>query len=346
VKLCQRWLVCAATVAAFVFAGHSAVADRATPIRVEPGADPQLYCSRVQAAFTSEDFSTLEATAERARSLQIHFRGGETELQVFYEAFEKESCTQVYGYLGEPAGKTRVAILEDWLGQKPESLTARIANAVVWEEYAWTGRSHGYANEVSQAQWALFAERAKRAAQFMRNVDPTRDAQAYLVLLDLARDLNLPRPQIDIVFRRAHEHFPAYLPYYTAYAYLVLPKWFGAPGDLAEYTRSLLVDPGGEDGAIAYARVAERLSWEKDVPDTYRDAGLTWVDVKHGFALRERKYGLDKNAWISLCYFAALAGDRSAAREAFRHVTHLEYWPKGEKRDFYLTVLPWLMERD
>jgi len=335
----------AAATVALIGASVAAAGDSA-PIKLDPGADPAEFCRAVQAAFTREDFDALEATADRARSLATHFPGGKAELQVFYEAFSKEACTQYYGSLSETAGQARVTLVEHWLGQKPESLTARIASATVWEQYAWTGRGNGYSNQVSQVQWEVFGDRVKRAAQFMRNVDPARDAHAYLVLLDLARDFSLPRPQIDTVFRQAHEHFPSYLAYYTTYADVILPKWFGAPGDIAEYTKSLLSDPGGDDGAMAYARVAERLSWGGELADIYRDAGLTWPDVQRGFALRESKYGLDKYAWISLCYFAALAGDRNAARDAFRHVSHLQDWPKGGRHDFYLYVLPWLMQRD
>jgi hypothetical protein len=335
-----------AAILALGLGGHAIQAEEAAPIRLDPTIDAVTYCNSVQAAFTRGDFDALEATAVRARALATHFPGGAAELQVFYEAFAKETCTQFYSDLSDTAGKTRVAIVERWLGQKPDSLTAQIASAIVWQEYAWTGRGTGYSNQVSQAQWAVFSDRVKHAGQFMRNVDPTQDAQAYLVLIDLARDFNLKRPQIEPIFRQAHAHFPGYLAYYSAYASLLLPKWFGAPGDLADYTKSLLADPGGDDGAMAYSRVAERLSWENDIADIYRDAGLTWADVQHGFALRESKYGLDKNAWISLCYFAALAGDRAAAREAYRHITHLEYWPKGGRHDFYLYVLPWLFERD
>jgi hypothetical protein len=325
---------------------NGAVAGDPAPIKLDPAADPAEFCRAVQAAFTREDFGALEATAERARALTTHFPGGKAELEVFYDSFSKESCTQYYDSLSETAGKSRVALVERWLGEKPDSLTARIASAIVWEQFSWTSRGNGYANTVSQAQWAVFSDRVKTAAQFMRNVDPTRDAHAYLVLLDLARDFNLPRPQIDTVFRQAHDRFPTYLAYYTTYAVLILPKWFGAPGDMADYTHSLLGDPGGDDGAMAYSRVAERLSWEADIADIYRYAGLNWADVQRGFALRESKYGLDKYAWISLCYFAALAGDRGAAREAFRHVSRLEDWPKGGRHDFYLYVLPWIMQRD
>jgi hypothetical protein len=342
-----RFLVSVMAAAAATLSGtSSAVAGDPGPIKLDPGADPAEFCRAVQAAFTHEDFDALEATAGRARSLATHFPGGKAELQVFYEAFSKEACTQYYDSLSETAGQARVELVGRWLGQKPDSPTARIASATVWEQYAWTGRGTGYSNQVSQVQWEVFADRVKRAAQFMHNVDPARDAQAYLVLLDLARDFSLPRPQIDAVFREAHTRFPTYLAYYAAYANMILPKWFGAPGDMAEYTKSLLADPGGDDGAMAYSRVAERLSWGGELADIYRDAGLTWPDVQHGFALRESRYGLDKYAWISLCYFAALAGDRSAARDAFRHVSHLEEWPKGGRHDFYLYVLPWLMQRD
>jgi hypothetical protein len=339
------WFALLAACVAVVLPGHSACAEDASPIRLDPATDAAAYCSRVQAAFTREDFASLEATAERARPLATHLLGGKAELQVFYESFARGACNQTYIYLTEETGQTRAALAERWLGAYPNSSTAKIASAMIWSQFAWTARSGGYANEVSQEQWARFADRAKHAAQFMRSIDPNNDAQAYVVLLDLARELGIPRPNIDTIFRRARDRFPAYLAYYAEYADILTPKWFGQPGEIADYVKSLLSDPGGDVGAMAYASAAARLSWDLGSPDIYRDTGLAWEDVKRGFALRESRGGLDKHAWISLCYYATMAGDRSAAREAFRHVTHIDEWPVGGTHEFFNVVLPWLMDR-
>jgi hypothetical protein len=340
-----RLIICIGIVTALLGAGD-AVARDAAPVQLDPGEAPERFCSRVQAALTREDFDTLEATAGRARPLTTRLPGGKLELQVFYESFSKEDCTQYYGYVSDPVAKARIATVEHWLQQKPDSLTAKLANAIMWEQFAWTARGTGYANQISREQWALFAERSRRAAQFMRDVDPTRDAHAYVVLLRLARDFSLRRPQIDAIYHQARQHFPNYLLYYYDYANLILPKWFGAPGEIADFAKSLLSDPGGDIGAMAYSQVAERLAWEFQGRDIYRENGLTWVDVQRGFAVREHQNGLDKWAWIALCYYATQAGDRVAAREAFRHVTHLDYWPNGGQHAFYLEILPWIMERE
>jgi hypothetical protein len=343
----MRRLCSAGAVAiAMLFVGYPGFAEDVAPIRLEATTDAPTFCSRVQAAFTREDFGSLEATAERARSLEKRFPGSRTELQVFYESFAKEFCNQPYIYLTVDTGKARVALAEHWLGQRPDSPAARIVSAMIWNQYAWAARGRGFSKEVSAEQWATFSERVKRAAQFMLPIDPDGDAQAYDVLLNLARDLGVPRPQIDIIFRRARQRFPGYLAYYADYATILLPIWFGQPGELSDYLRSLLTEPGGDLGSIAYSRTAERLSFDIGSPNIYRDAGLTWEDLRHGFALRQSRDGLDKRAWTSLCYYAALAGDRAAAREAYRHVGHIDEWPVGGVSDFFLRVLPWIMERD
>jgi len=345
-SLLVRGIGALAAVTILLGTGGFAVARAAAPIPAAPGESAAQFCARVQAAFTREDFDALEATAERARSLATWLLGGKAELQVFYESLQNEDCTQYYAYVSDPTAKARIAVVEHWLQQKPESLTAKLASAILWDQYAWTGRGAGFANAVSQQQWALFRERAQRAAQFARNVDPARDPQAYVLLLNLARDLGLPRLQIDRLYDQARRHFPTYQPYYPVYANLILPKWFGAPGDIAGFTQSLLSDPGGDTGAVAYARVAERLAWDFWGSDIYREYGLSWADVQHSFAVRERLYGLDQWAWIALCYYAVAAGERDAARDAFRHVTHLQYWPNGGRGVFYLTVLPWIMSAE
>ena len=44
---------------------------------------------------------------------------------------------------------------------------------------------------------------------------------------------------------------------------------------------------------------------------------------------------------------AAIARDRPAARDALRHISHLDQWPNTEgNAKSYVNVLPWLMQRD
>jgi hypothetical protein len=144
VTLRRRWFARLAAAAAFAFAGHSVCANDPDPIPLDPGTDAAAYCSRVQAAFTREDFGVLEATAERARSLTTHFRGGKAELQVFYESFARVGCNQTYLFLTEDSGRARTTLAEHWLAEKPDSMTAKIASAMIWSEFAWSGRGRGY----------------------------------------------------------------------------------------------------------------------------------------------------------------------------------------------------------
>jgi hypothetical protein len=316
------------------------------PIPFNRDADPMAFCRSVQYAVATEQFASLEATAKAARSLQDWFPGGETELHAFYVAFRAEQCGPENGTESDAAA-ARIQHLEHWLARKSDPLTASIALAETWEDYAWIGRGRDFANTVSQDQWRVFGQRARTAAGYMKTLDPSRDPQAYLVLLDLARDFNVPRPQIDALFAAARKAFPTYIHYYSTYANLLEPKWFGRPGDLARYIRSLLADPGGDAGAVAYSRAAEYLVW--DLPpavDVYADLGLDWKDVQHAFAVREQRYGLNQYGRIVLCYFAFAAGDRGAARAAFRGITHLNSWPNGGMHDFYLTALPWIMAKE
>ena len=331
-----------ATLAAF----SAAADDDAALIHFDATTDSREYCRMVLNALTREDFGILEATAARGRSLENRFPGSKTELQVFYQSFVKDSCGQRYVGLTEEVGKARIALAQRWREEMPDSLTAKVASARLWQQYAWVGRGGGFANEVSPAEWETFSDRLKQSADLMRTVDPDRDPEAYLLLLNLSRDFSLPLPQIDAIFQRAHQRFPTYLAYYADYASLLLPEWFGQPGDLADYMKSLLGDPGGDLGAIAYARAAERLAWDMGSSTIYRDAGMTWDDVRHGFALRESRDGLDKSGWITLCYYAVMAGDRDAARAAYSHVSEIDEWPVGGTQQFFLEVLPWIMARD
>jgi hypothetical protein len=329
-----------------MLAACQAWADDAAPLRFDVATNLRDFCSLAQDAFAREDFAVLESTARRARALKNRFPGSKTELQVFYEAFAKDSCSQTYIYMSEDVGKARVTLAEHWLAQKPDSSTAKIASAMIWNQFAWAGRGRGYANEVSNEQWAIFGERMKRAAEFIRAVDPDQDAQAYGVLLNLARDFQVPRAQLDAIYQHAYRRFPDYFAYYADYATILLPKWFGQPGEIVGYLKSLLTDPGGDIGVMAYARAAERLSFDMHSPDIYRDTGLNWEDLRRGFKLRATRDGLDKHAWISFCYYAVMAGDRPTARDAYGEIVDIDEWPVGGLEQFSREVLPWITQGD
>jgi len=103
-----------------------------------------------------------------------------------------------------------------------------------------------------------------------------------------------------------------------------------------DYADSLLQDPGGDVGRMAYSFIAiQQLDRRYRMREFYEKTGLRWADVKAGFELRETRYGLSNADWNLLLYFACAALDRATGRRAAEHIgDDWASWLWREKRVF------------
>ena len=310
--------------------------------------DPIGFCRAVQEQLLDGAFDRLETTAAEARNLERRFIGGQTELEVLYRGLTQSDCVWSNTCAVDGAFETRNQRLQEWLDRRSDATTASVAMARLWYYGAWQARGCGYASEISQKQWREFAERLKIAADHARGLDANQDPEAGRILLALSRDFNLPPDQISTIFERIRQRFPTYLPYYREYTNMMEEKWSGRRDLLPAFVTSLLRDPGGDTGDVAYSIAAEWLASDMETSRLYSgETGLDWKNLRRAYATRERLYGLGSRDWTMLCYFAVAASDRDAAREAFRHfVTKLEYWPWSGNGHFYNEVVPWILSRD
>ena len=103
-----------------------------------------------------------------------------------------------------------------------------------------------------------------------------------------------------------------------------------------DYADSLLQDPGGDVGRMAYSFIAiQQFDRRYRMREFYEKTGLRWADVKAGFELREKRYGLSNADWNLLLYFACAALDRATGRRAAEHIgDDWASWLWREKRVF------------
>ncbi|HVZ00421.1 MAG TPA: hypothetical protein VHA35_13000 [Dongiaceae bacterium] len=338
---------CAGLLLACAAAATDARAELTSPVAFSRDGVPADFCKVVRQDLLDGEFTQLEATHKAAQSLEARFTGGQPELEVFYDALTKSSCTGFFATScsDDPSFDSRKQRLQEWLDRKSDPSTANLALARFWWDAAWAARGCGFANQVTSQQWQGFFERLKLAAGYAHQIDAQSDAEAGHLLLALARDFNLPRDQIDAVFQQARRRFPTYFLTYQEYGTITLEKWSGRTDLTAPYVQSLATDPGGDTGEVAYSILAELLLYEFKADRLYgADAGFAWPKVKQAFAAREKLYGLGARDWTALCYLAYVAQDRAAARDALRQLDgKVQFWPFTGTGDFYLHVLPWIM---
>ena len=141
---------------------------------------------------------------------------------------------------------------------------------------------------------------------------------------------------MDAVDDAATKSFPRYFHFYADRAEL-LQQWLGDAGELENYTQSLLDNPAGEDGQIAYTYAASRLSFQYSREDIFAKTGLVWSQVKNAYATRQKLYGLNNHDWNVFLELAVSGNDKPAAIEALSHIGN--DWDKAVWRDKVYSIL-------
>lgn len=298
-------------------------------------AEIQQFYSQTQAQLAAQDFDALEAQSDELRRDDKRFAGGVSGVLLFYRALSGQSPEGNHWrdpfrlWDGDAAFDKQRELLEAWHVAKPGSIAPQIALALLWRGYAWQARGSTYSHKVPAEQWPIFEERIAKQDEALRKAIPAgpakRDAVAtdpgaYMVLLSLARDQSWTRNRLDLLYREAIGKHPTSFHLYIQRAEALEPRWFGAEGELNEYADSLLQDPGGDVGRMAYSFIAIQQYARYGRREFYEKTGLKWADVKAGFELREKRYGLSNADWNLLLYFAGAGLDRATGRRAAEQI--------------------------
>lgn len=310
-------------------------AEERAVIEFDRKADAMLQAGRFQA---------LEAMAAELRRSDARFVGGNAKLAYFYRALGSFAGKPFADYESAQSFDDKRRQFKSWLKKMPNSSTARIGMAELWRARAWRERGTAYADEVRPEQWQHFNEALDNAAFYLIGVDPDTDPEVYELQIDLAKGRGAPRDSLDALYAAAVRRFPTYYYFYLQRARILEPKWFGQEGELADYVRSVLQSPGGEDGQVAYSYVAFALLRDYRPAELFTTTGLSWPAVEAAYAVREKRYGLRSMDWNALCRLAVTAGDLNAAKNALRHVG--DDWDKEvwSNKQYFDSVVAWIHE--
>lgn len=322
-------LVLLLTTAASALASDTAQSKAAegcgVKLTFDDGADVNAlrhYQDAVVALLQERAFAELDCIADAARSSKTRFSGGNWKLhRVYY------SLSEIEGHAAEEDWKERLRLIEDWVDERPKSVTARVALADAYASYAWNARGSGMADTVTENGWRLFAERLEYAKQILEQAK-SLDAQCpewFAVMQRIALGQGWSIPEARVLFEQAVASEPLYYTYYRQFAVSLLPKWNGEEGDTAKFADEIANRIGGEEGDIVYFQIADELACPcQGDPEFTR---LSWPRVHKGYDELEKRYG---TSLVYLNRFALMAmnsTDSIAADAAFRRIG--DNWHQG-----------------
>ena len=112
-----------------------------------------------------EKFVELDCLADRARSGKERLPGGLWKIHLLYLGLRQPVPYPVHAT--QEDWTDLLQRLQRWAKARPESITARVALALAYLDYASDARGSGYANTVGESGWKLFGERTAEARRIL-----------------------------------------------------------------------------------------------------------------------------------------------------------------------------------
>ena len=279
------------------------------------------YGAAVAQLLQQGDFEKLDCIADAARSNKTTFAGGMPQLHVFYRGL-----SNIDGHTTEEDWKDRIAELERWVSASPESVTARVALAKAYVNYAWNARGEGFNDTVSDSGWRLFEERLAKAKSILDEASalPSKCPEWYVTMQQVAQGQGWDLDEFTALFEQARAFDPAYYYNYRVLPDYLLPKWSGKDGAASKFAEESADRVGGTEGDILYFQIGAALVCGCDEQAEFNR--MSWPRLHKGYAELEKKYGSSMVNLNSLALMAVSYGDSEVGDAAFKRIG--QQWDK------------------
>jgi hypothetical protein len=274
----------------------------------------EKYEAALQKLLAQEKFDELECIADSDRSTKAKFSGGMWKLHNFYGGIQEPR-----GHATEEDWSTHLARLNRWVAAKPASITARVALASAYIQYAWAARGEDFADKVTASGARLFDRRTQKARQILEQASSlqAKCPEWYLAMQFVALGQGWEKAKAESLLNQAIAFEPDYHYYYRAYANFLSPSWYGEDGDPEQFIQQASDRMGGVKGDILYFRVATFMV--RNVPGINVQR-LSWPRIQKGFAESEKQDGVSLTNLNWLAYFAEYAQDAIVADNTFTRI--------------------------
>lgn len=204
------------------------------------------------------------------------------------------------------------SVFEKWRLVNKKSAIAAIAQAQVWNNYAWKMRGSGYANSVSPEGWKAFAEFTKKAEKIL--IDTKDYSSSLPIWYELMASIQLPndRKEFDRYYREGVAKFPWYFPLHFQMIGRLLPQWGGS----IEEADKFITGVAKKEGDAIYTRLYWAYAGGALPADLFKETKADWPRMKRGFIALMKE--TNNNNWTAnnFAKFACIAGDKAAFRQA------------------------------
>jgi hypothetical protein len=292
------------------------------------------YMATIARLLKQEKFEELDCLADRARSNKERFPGGAWKLHQLYVGLAE--AVPYPQHATEEDWKTTLTPLHAWVDARPQSVTARVALARAYLNYAYDARGEGNAGTVSDGGWKLLAERTAEARRILMEAStlPTKCPEWYIAMELVAMNEGWNAANARALFEQAFRLEPGYFYHARILANYLLPKWSGEEGDTENFTQEIADRIGGTEGDIFYYQVATASFLFCGCEG---DPKLSMTRIERGFEASEKQYGVSMLNLNRMAFLSARTrpGDPIFADKTLTRIG--EQWDEEtwkEKTDF------------
>jgi Domain of unknown function (DUF4034) len=288
---------------------HSpAPANKVPPQKANFTTEYDEVSSNAYRLFSEGKFSELETLAAKYRQSKERVKGGSWKLRA------------MYGGLGTPIAdkpidadewQAHLHQMQSWVEGQPKSVTAHVAQAGAFIEYAWFFRGNGYSKDVDENAWQPFYDALKKAKQSLNEVHEQRTqcVHWFFTMMAIQQFEGAEFHEFDSTFQEGTWLEPTYQYLYMAKAAYLLPKWFGQPGDWERFAKRMADGAGNKYGDALYYFVASDMRADYR-GDMVSKSQVDWDRVKRGFAVTDEMYGMDYSRLNIMAQLAMMANDQ------------------------------------
>lgn len=243
---------------------------------------------RAQHLFVTRDYQALDDMISRSAMTLGDLRDGGSTLSGIFNGLDD------YFYYGGVDLAQLFGHTSEWRRTVKDPVAAEITEVLLFRDWAWAARGHGYAKSVSPQQWETFGLRLEMAAAGLREIRARAAGNPlwYSLALQLGGDQESPAEELDKLFDEGVKRFPDYLPLYSARLRKYMPRWGGTLGQVDVFIQTAADEHRGSLGPDEwYARLYSLYaSMERDETNVFVDGNADWARVADGFELLRRRY--------------------------------------------------------
>ena len=278
----------------------------------------EAYRRQVQDRFLKKDFAWVDREAQKDRLSKERLPGGYWKLRVVYAALEEPALA---GQASDGDWEDLLNGLTSWSTQQPGSVTAKVALASAWKEYAWKARGEGYADSVNDAAWQVVRKRLESARQALSEASSLNERCPYWYVTALWVGLGQgwEREALDNIFEAGMQLEPTFYYLHQAKATYLLPRWGGTAGDWEKFANESALKLGGHQGDIVFFAIYSQMLvlHGMDLMNTHQQSAPKLLAGYHSI---EKLYGSSSHRLNEASFFACFGNDVQAAAELFARI--------------------------